>query len=71
MFKGFDKQNNLKPFKYVRWQLTFLQGQVFDTCRIESKALSQIVGAQVFLKFEHLQLTSVPWPAATASSSYG
>lgn len=34
-----------------------LQGQVFDTFRLGSRTLSQVTGAQVFLKFEHLQFT--------------
>ncbi len=37
---------------------TRLQGQVLDTPCVESKTLSQIVGAQVFLKFENLQFTA-------------
>ena len=35
-----------------------LAGQVLDTPCVESKTLSQIVGAQVFLKFENLQFTA-------------
>jgi threonine dehydratase len=35
-----------------------LAGQVLDTPCLESKTLSQIVGAQVFLKFENLQFTA-------------
>ena len=35
-----------------------LQGQVLDTPCVESKTLSQITGAQVFLKFENLQFTA-------------
>jgi threonine dehydratase len=35
-----------------------LSGQVLDTPCVESKTLSQIVGAQVFLKFENLQFTA-------------
>ncbi len=35
-----------------------LQGHVLDTPCVESKTLSQIVGAQVFLKFENLQFTA-------------
>ncbi len=35
-----------------------LTGQVLDTPCVESKTLSQIVGAQVFLKFENLQFTA-------------
>ena len=32
-----------------------LAGQVLDTPCVESRTLGQIVGAQVFLKFENLQ----------------
>ena len=35
-----------------------LQGHVLDTPCVESKTLSHIVGAQVFLKFENLQFTA-------------
>ena len=35
-----------------------LAGHVLDTPCVESKTLSQIVGAQVFLKFENLQFTA-------------
>lgn len=35
-----------------------LAGQVLDTPCLESKTLSQIVGARVFLKFENLQFTA-------------
>jgi threonine dehydratase len=35
-----------------------VQGHVLDTPCVESKTLSQIVGAQVFLKFENLQFTA-------------
>jgi len=35
-----------------------LVGQVLDTPCVESKTLGQIVGAQVFLKFENLQFTA-------------
>jgi threonine dehydratase len=37
---------------------TRLAGQVLDTPCVESKTLGQIVGAQVFLKFENLQFTA-------------
>lgn len=37
---------------------TRLRGQVLDTPCVESRTLSQIVGAQVFLKFENLQFTA-------------
>jgi threonine dehydratase len=35
-----------------------LHGQVLETPCVESRTLSQIVGAQVFLKFENLQFTA-------------
>jgi len=35
-----------------------LQGQVLETPCVESKTLSQLTGAQVFLKFENLQYTA-------------
>jgi threonine dehydratase len=35
-----------------------LKGQVLDTPCVESRTLSQVVGAQVFLKFENLQFTA-------------
>ena len=35
-----------------------LHGQVLETPCVESKTLSQVVGAQVFLKFENLQFTA-------------
>ena len=35
-----------------------LAGHVLDTPCVESKTLSQIVGAQIFLKFENLQFTA-------------
>ena len=35
-----------------------LAGHVLDTPFVESKTLSQITGAQVFLKFENLQFTA-------------
>ena len=42
----------------IRDAATRLRGQVLDTPCVESKTLSQIVGAQVFLKFENLQFTA-------------
>jgi threonine dehydratase len=42
----------------VRAAETRLQGQVLDTPCVESRTLSQITGAQVFLKFENLQFTA-------------
>ncbi len=38
--------------------LCVCKGQVLDTPCVESQTLSQIVGAQVFLKFENLQFTA-------------
>ena len=35
-----------------------LKGHVLETPCVESRTLSEIVGAQVFLKFENLQFTS-------------
>jgi threonine dehydratase len=35
-----------------------LQGQVLDTPCVESRTISQLTGAQVFLKFENLQFTA-------------
>jgi threonine dehydratase len=35
-----------------------LAGQVLDTPCVESRTLGQILGAQVFLKFENLQFTA-------------
>ena len=35
-----------------------LEGQVLDTPCVESKTLSQLIGARVFLKFENLQFTA-------------
>ncbi|WP_343589542.1 threonine ammonia-lyase [Paracidovorax wautersii] len=42
----------------IRDAATRLQGQVLATPCVESQTLSQIVGAQVFLKFENLQFTA-------------
>lgn len=42
----------------IRAAETRLQGQVLDTPCVESRTLSQITGAQVFLKFENLQFTA-------------
>ncbi len=43
---------------HVRAAARRLQGQVLDTPCVESRTLSQITGAQVFLKFENLQFTA-------------
>jgi threonine dehydratase len=42
----------------IRAAQTRLQGQVLATPCVESRTLSQITGAQVFLKFENLQFTA-------------
>ena len=46
---------NLTTFAHAAARL---QGQVLDTPCVESRTLSQITGAQVFLKFENLQFTA-------------
>jgi threonine dehydratase len=43
---------------HVRAAAVRLEGQVLDTPCVESRTLSQITGAQVFLKFENLQFTA-------------
>jgi threonine dehydratase len=45
-------------FDDIRAAQERLAGQVLDTPCLESRTLSQIVGAQVFLKFENLQFTA-------------
>jgi threonine dehydratase len=45
-------------FADVQSAAAHLAGQVLDTPCVESKTLGQIVGAQVFLKFENLQFTA-------------
>jgi threonine dehydratase len=42
----------------IRQAAQRLQGQVLNTPCVESRTLSQITGAQVFLKFENLQFTA-------------
>src|SRR5438105_1143365 len=42
----------------IRAAQSRLAGQVLDTPCVESRTLSQITGAQVFLKFENLQFTA-------------
>ena len=42
----------------IRAAAARIQGQVLDTPCVESRTLSQITGAQVFLKFENLQFTA-------------
>ena len=51
----------MKPavaFEDIEAAAVRLSGQVLDTPCVESKTLGQIVGAQVFLKFENLQFTA-------------
>ena len=45
-------------FSDLQAAATRLSGQVLDTPCVESKTLGQIIGAQVFLKFENLQFTA-------------
>jgi threonine dehydratase len=45
-------------FEDVQQAADLLQGHLLDTPCIESRTLSQITGAQVFLKFENLQYTA-------------
>jgi threonine dehydratase len=42
----------------IRAAAARLQGQVLNTPCVESRTISQIIGAQVFLKFENLQFTA-------------
>jgi threonine dehydratase len=42
----------------IRAAAARLQGQVLNTPCVESRTISQILGAQVFLKFENLQFTA-------------
>lgn len=50
--------SNSFSFEDIQAAAGRLAGQVLDTPCVESKTLSQIVGAQVFLKFENLQFTA-------------
>ena len=52
------KMQPMLQLQDIQSAATRLQGQVLDTPCVESKTLSQIVGAQVFLKFENLQFTA-------------
>lgn len=45
-------------FTDIQNAAALLQGQVLDTPCVESRTLSQLTGAQVFLKFENLQYTA-------------
>ncbi|HMA07151.1 MAG TPA: pyridoxal-phosphate dependent enzyme, partial [Ramlibacter sp.] len=42
----------------IRAAAARLQGQVLNTPCVESRTISAILGAQVFLKFENLQFTA-------------
>ena len=42
----------------IRQAAERLKGQVLDTPCVESRTLSEVTGAQVFLKFENLQFTA-------------
>ena len=44
--------------QHLRDAATRLQGQVANTPFVESRTLSEVTGAQVFLKFENLQFTA-------------
>ena len=44
--------------QHIRDAATGLQGQVANTPFVESRTLSEVTGAQVFLKFENLQFTA-------------
>ena len=48
----------MTTFADIQSAATRLQGQLLDTPCIESRTLSQLTGAQVFLKFENLQYTA-------------
>jgi threonine dehydratase len=56
--RAFSHNSSMLTLQDIRDAATRLQGQVLDTPCVESKTLSQIVGAQVFLKFENLQFTA-------------
>ena len=55
-----------------------LRGAVLETPCVESRTLSQITGAQVYLKFENLQFTasfrnaapSTSWPSSRPRSAH-
>jgi threonine dehydratase len=55
---AFSHNSSMLTLQDIRDAASRLQGQVLDTPCVESKTLSQIVGAQVFLKFENLQFTA-------------
>lgn len=58
-FRAFTADNpEMIELNDIRQAAARLQGQVLNTPCVESKTLSQISGAQVFLKFENLQFTA-------------
>jgi threonine dehydratase len=50
--------NGLPGYADIEAAAARLAGQVLDTPFVESRTLSQVTGAQVFLKFENLQFTA-------------
>jgi threonine dehydratase len=50
--------NGLPDYADIEAAAARLSGQVLDTPFVESRTLSQITGAQIFLKFENLQFTA-------------
>ena len=58
-FDRFSSDNNpMIELADIRRAAQRLQGQVLNTPCVESRVLSQITGAKVFLKFENLQFTA-------------
>src|SRR5881275_509427 len=53
-----DNRTPMLNLADVRAAEVRLAGQILDTPCVESRTLSQITGAQVFLKFENLQFTA-------------
>src|SRR5881275_800587 len=53
-----DNRTPMLNLADVRAAEVRLAGQILDTPCVESRTLSQITGAQVFLKFENLQYTA-------------
>lgn len=58
MFTIPSTMSHMVGIEDIRRAAARLQGQLLDTPCVESRTLSEIVGAQVFLKFENLQFTS-------------
>jgi threonine dehydratase len=59
-FRGLYRRQFLEMIQLadIRQAAQRLQGQVLDTPCVESRTISQLTGAQVFLKFENLQFTA-------------